>query len=154
MNRIPLFVFASLSVLMVGCTSLESLSGDSYSRTSTRQAQSVELGTIISIDVVTIEGTSGTAGSIGGGLLGAAIGSNVGGGNGRLVGAAVGGIAGAAGGSAIQHAATQKKGLEITVQYDNGRTAAIVQEQGKDTFAVGQRVRILSGAGGTRVRPL
>lgn len=153
-KTIPLCVICAASMMLTGCTALESLSGDSYSRSSTRQAQSVQLAKIISIDEVTIEGTSGSAGSIGGGLLGGAIGSNIGGGGGRLVGAAGGAVVGALAGSAVEHAATQKKGLEITVQYENGACQAIVQEAGKDVFQKGQQVRVLSGGGTTRIRPL
>ncbi len=153
-KTLPLLLSAViLSSLLTGCTSTESLSGSSYSRSAARQPQTVQYATIVGIKPVTIEGTDGSAGSMGGGLLGAAVGSNIGGGNGRLVGAAAGAIVGAVAGSAVEHSATTRNGLEIVVRYENGAQQAIVQEQGNDVFAVGQQVQVFSGAGTTRVRP-
>ena len=45
---------------------------------------------------------------------------------------------------------TKKQGLEITVRYDNGTLGAITQEA-DESFNVGDRVRVLSGGGVTRV---
>lgn len=155
MKTTSLLLLAASAALVVGCTTQESLSGDSYSRDSARQVHSVQPATIVSIREVTIEGTDGSAGGLGGGVLGAAVGSNVGGGNGRLVGAAAGAIIGAVAGSAVEHSATTRKGLEIIVQYDNGAQQAIVQEPGRDALVVGQRVNVFTeGTGTTRVRPL
>lgn len=154
-KMLPLLLsVVSISSLLTGCAAMEDLSGESYSREAARQPQTVQYATIVAIKPVTIEGTDGSAGSLGGGLLGAAVGSNVGGGGGRLVGAAAGAIVGAVAGSAVEHSATTRHGIEITVQYENGAQQAIVQEQGNDNFAIGQQVKILSGAGTTRVRPL
>ena len=137
------------------CTTQESLSGSSYSRESARHAQSVRIGTILSIEEVRIEGDGGTMASIGGAVLGAAIGSTMGGGSGHTVGAAAGGVGGAALGSAVGNKLSQRKGIEITVQYPDGQAEVIVQEPGKDQFALGQQVRVLTEENGTkRVRPL
>ena len=148
-------LLAASAALLAGCTSLESLSGDSYSRESARSAHTVQNATIVSIKEVTIEGTEGAAGGIGGGVLGAAVGSNVGGGNGRLVGAAAGAILGSIAGSAAEHSMTTRTGLEIIVRYENGAQQAIVQEAGKEGLYVGQQVHVFTEANGTtRVRPL
>lgn len=150
-----LFLFAlSALLLAAGCTSTESLSGESYSRYSARQVQTIQDATIVAMKNVTIEGTDGSAGSLGGGVLGAAVGSNVGGGNGRLVGAAAGAIIGAIAGSAVEHSATTRNALEIEVQYSNGVRQVIVQEPGKEQLAIGMPVKVLTGGDGTtRVRP-
>ena len=58
-----------------------------------------------------------------------------------------GGMAGAA----VEEGVTKKTGLEITVRLDNGQLTAVVQEEGNEIFQAGERVRLLSGAGGTRV---
>jgi outer membrane lipoprotein SlyB len=64
-----------------------------------------------------------------------------------VLGAVAGGIAGAA----IEEGVTRKKGLEITVQLESGRTLAITQEA-DEAFNPGERVRVLYGPGGsTRV---
>ena len=148
-----LVALAAIAALSA-CTVQESLSGSAYSRSSARKAHSVKLGTIVSIDEVLIEGNGGAAGGVGGGILGAAVGSQFGGGSTRLITGAVGGIGGAVAGSHVEHKLTQCDGLEITVQLDNGECMVIVQEAGDDNFFVGQKVRVLSGDGQDRVRPL
>mgnify|MGYP003351972442 CR=1 FL=1 len=88
---------------------------------------------------------------IAGGVIGATGGSSVGGG-GRtsnvlgVLGAVGGGIAG----NAIERKLTEKKGLEITVKLDNGEYRAITQDA-DEAFRPGERVRLLSSGGVTRV---
>jgi outer membrane lipoprotein SlyB len=61
-------------------------------------------------------------------------------------------LAGAAAGSAAERSASQKAGLEIEVELDDGRIMVIVQEK-DDEYAVGDRVRIVQASDGTmRVR--
>ena len=87
----------------------------------------------------------------GGGLIGGIAGSNIGGGNrGSAVGTILGVVGGAIVGRAIEESASRKPGLEITIQFDNGTMSAITQEA-DEQFHVGERVRVLSGGGVTRV---
>ena len=65
---------------------------------------------------------------------------------GRMEPGAAGGVAGAA----VEEKATKKEGLEITVKLENGSYVAITQEADEE-FKPGERVRILSGDGATRV---
>ena len=58
----------------------------------------------------------------------------------------LGGVAG----GAIEEIVTRKKGYEITVRLDSGRTVAIAQEADEE-FKVGEPVRIVTGGGVTRV---
>ena len=149
-----LAAFVSVLALVGGCALPESTSGDTYSRDSTRQGYAVRIGTIINIDQVTLAAENSGAGSIGGGVLGGAIGSTMGGGSGHLVGAAAGAVVGAIAGGAVESAATRGKALELTVQYDDGTAEAITQESGHDVFVVGQKVRVLINGYEKRVRPL
>jgi outer membrane lipoprotein SlyB len=50
----------------------------------------------------------------------------------------------------IEEGVMSKEGLEITVKLDNGRMIAVTQEA-DEQFRVGERVRVLSGGGVTRV---
>ena len=59
---------------------------------------------------------------------------------------AIGGLAG----NAIEEGATKKPGLEITVKLDNGELRAITQDA-DESFRPGERVRLLSAGGVTRV---
>jgi len=53
-------------------------------------------------------------------------------------------------GQAAEQVATRKTGLEITVKLDSGALVAVVQEA-DEAFKPGERVRILSGSGVSRV---
>ena len=67
-----------------------------------------------------------------------------------MVGAALGAVLGGLGGAAVEETATRNKGVEITVKLDSGRLIAVTQSA-DETFRVGDRVRVLSGGGTTRV---
>jgi outer membrane lipoprotein SlyB len=85
-----------------------------------------------------------------GGVIGGIAGSNVGQGKGSTVGSVLGAVLGGVAGQAIEEKATKKDGLEITIKLDSGKIIAVTQEA-DDQFRVGERVRILSGNGVTRV---
>jgi len=61
------------------------------------------------------------------------------------VGTTIGSVAGS-----TQDAGIGKPGLEITVKLDSGAVVAVVQQAG-EKFRVGDRVRILTGNGESRV---
>ena len=73
------------------------------------------------------------------------------GGRGQIVGAILGAVAGGIAGSAIEENTTKKNALEITVRLDGGQLIAVVQEMGSERFQPGDRVRVLSGNGSSRV---
>jgi outer membrane lipoprotein SlyB len=135
--------------LVAGCAS--SKSGSVYTRDQARTAQTVELGQVVAVREVEIEGTKTPAGVLAGGVLGGVLGSMVGGGKGQTLGAVVGALGGAAGGAAAEEGLTRQKGLEITVKLERGEALAIVQGA-DEPFAVGDQVRVLRGPdGATRV---
>ena len=124
-KMLSLAALLAAAALLTACTTQESLSGSAYSRSSARQGQTVRFGVIESIEDVLIEGTGGQMSSIGGAVLGTAIGSTIGGGSGTTVAMAAGGVGGAVAGSAIGHKLSQRKGISITVQYQNGDVGAV-----------------------------
>jgi len=149
----PFVVAAACLALVAGCQN-QDYAGTTYSREHARAGHTVYTATIVSIQNVTIQGTEGVLGGIGGAVLGGVIGHSIGGGSGKDIATAAGAIGGAVAGSAVEGAATKKAALEITVKYDNGSTEAIVQQPGTDFFQVGQTVRVIVNADRTkRVRP-
>jgi outer membrane lipoprotein SlyB len=113
---------------------------------------SVYYGTVLAVSPVTIEGTQSGAGTIAGGVVGGIAGNAVGDGHGRALATTAGAIGGALLGTAIEEGATSVDGLEITVELDNGEIIAVVQAADVP-FYIGDRVRIVRGAGGMmRVR--
>ena len=141
------FIAAS-ALLLAGCPA--GMGGSDYSRSQARTVQEVQVGIVESVREVTIEGTKTPIGVGAGAVVGGVAGSTVGGGRGSVVGATVGAVLGGVGGAAAEEAVTRQKGLEITVKLDSGRVIAITQAADQ-AFRVGDRVRVLSGGGVTRV---
>jgi outer membrane lipoprotein SlyB len=141
-------LFLALAAALGGCASRESASV--YERHEAGREQTVRFGTVDSVREVTIRGSQTAAGPIAGGVVGGIAGSGVGQGRGAAVGTVLGGVAGGVAGGAIEEGATRKNGLEITVRLDSGELRAIVQEA-DEVFKPGERVRLLSSGGVTRV---
>ena len=131
-----------------GCAS--SKSGSVYSRDQARQTQEVQLGVVDSVREVQLEGTKSPVGTAAGAVIGGVAGSNVGAGKGSTIGTVLGAVAGGLLGSAAEEGITRKPGLEITVKLDGGRLIAVTQEA-DEKFHPGDRVRVLTGGGVTRV---
>lgn len=145
-------LFTTAALALGGCTS--SLTGDSYSRDEARTVQNVRLGTIESLRPVKIEGTKTPIGAGAGAVVGGVAGSGVGGGRGSAVAAVVGAVAGGLLGAMTEEGMTRTQGVEITVREDDGSMRAYVQAvEPNQVFRVGQRVRILTVNGTSRVSP-
>lgn len=135
--------------LIGGCAT--SQSGSSYRQAQAQHEMSVRMGVVESVRQVTLEGNKSGAGTVAGAAIGGIAGSNIGGGNrGSAVGTILGVVGGAVAGHAIEEGVSKKAGLEITVKFDNGSMSAITQEA-DEQFHQGERVRVLSGGGTTRV---
>ena len=147
-NLSLLIALLATSMILSGCP--QSLSGGAYSRGQARQEQNVRNGTVESVRPVTIEGTKTPIGTVAGGAVGGVAGSTIGSGKGSAVGAIIGAVAGGIAGSVAEEALTRKQGLEIIVKLDSGNTVAITQEA-DEQFRPGERVRIISGGGVSRV---
>jgi outer membrane lipoprotein SlyB len=140
------------SVSLTGCFTPPG-SADVYSVGQAQREQTVRLGTIESVRAVKIEGEGGGAalGTLGGGALGAVAGSAIGGGKGSILTAIAGGLAGAVAGNALGQGLSNANGVEITVRLDNGDLRSITQAATAEVFRAGDRVRLLSSGGVTRV---
>ncbi|PYC24732.1 hypothetical protein [Pseudomonas alcaligenes] len=140
----------ALSLTLGGCAS--SLTGDTYSRDEARKVQTVRMGTIEMLRPVKIEGTKTPIGAGAGAVIGGVAGSGVGGGRGAAVAAVIGAVAGGLLGAATEEGLTRTQGVEITVREDDGTLRAYVQAvQENEIFRVGDRVRILTVDGTSRV---
>lgn len=149
-KKLTLVVALGALLAVGGCAS--NLTGDSYSRSEARAVQTVRLGTIESLRPVKIEGTKTPIGSGAGAIIGGVAGSGVGGGRGSAVAAVIGAVAGGLLGAATEEGLTRTQGVEITVREDDGSMRAYVQQVEKDQiFRVGERVRIMTVNGTSRV---
>ena len=147
--RLLLAVLTAAATL-AGCAT--SKSGDVYSRDEALREQTVRLATVESVRPVTIQGTRSGIGAAAGGVVGGVAGSGVGHGKGSTIAGVLGAVGGGVAGQAIEEGTTRKPGVEITVRLQNGELRAIVQEE-TDKFVAGQKVRLLTSGGVTRVSP-
>lgn len=148
--RITIVLALAGAATLAGCAT--SKSGDVYSREEALREQTVRLATVESVRPVTIQGTRSGIGPAAGAVVGGVAGSGVGHGRGSAIAGVLGAVGGGVAGQAIEEGTTRKPGVEITVRLDNGELRAIVQEE-TDKFVAGQRVRLLSTGGVTRVSP-
>lgn len=139
---------ATLASVLTACA--PSMSGGAYTRSEARREQTVRMGVVENVRQVQIEGTRSGVGPAAGAVVGGIAGSTVGHGRGAAVGAVLGSVAGGVAGQAAEEATMRRPGLEITVKLDNGSLVAITQEADQ-TFAPGDRVRILSDGAVSRV---
>ena len=112
--------------------------------------QSVRFGVVDSVRPVRLHAGDSGVGTVGGAALGGLAGSTVGGGTGQVAGAIGGAILGGIIGSNVERSANDRPGVEVTVQLDSGQYISVVQES-DEAFRPGDRVRVLSGRGSTRV---
>ena len=138
------------ATILTGCAQ-PGLGGGNYTRGQVRGEQTVRMGTVESVRDVVIDARNTGTGTLAGAAIGGVAGSTVGGGSranaaGAIAGAVVGGLIG----NAVEKSGNDRKGVEVTVRLEDGRLIAITQEKDED-FRTGDRVRILSGQGATRV---
>ncbi len=140
-------------VVMAGCAN-PSASSSVYTYGQAQQEQIVRMGTVVSVRNVVIQNEkSSGAGMVAGGALGGVAGNAIGGGSGRAIATVGGAILGGLLGNTIENQVGKTQGLEITVRLDNGETRVVAQAADVH-FSSGQRVRLISGGGPTRVVPL
>ena len=150
MKNLVVLAALAASAIIAGCAT--SKSGDVYSRDEALREQSVRLATVESVRPVTIQGTRSGIGAAAGGVVGGVAGSGVGHGKGSTIAGVLGAVGGGVAGQALEEGATRRAGVEITVRLENGELRAIVQEE-TDKFVAGQKVRLLTSSGVTRVSP-
>lgn len=150
-TALPITAIFLTSILGIGGCA-QNLGGDSYSREDARAAQTVRMGTIYSLRPVKIEGTKTPIGAGAGAIVGGVGGSAIGGGRGSIVTAVIGAVAGGLIGSATEEGLMRTQGVEITVREDDGSMRAYVRQvQENEVFRTGERVKVLTVNGTSRV---
>ncbi|MFM0039665.1 hypothetical protein PQQ53_30985 [Paraburkholderia strydomiana] len=152
-SRLIVATLIAGSLAMSGCAS-NSSSPNVFTASQAQREQTVRMGTVDSVRAVRISSNNGQPsglGAVGGGALGALAGSTIGGGRGSVATGIIGGIGGAVAGNAIENSVAMRDGVEITVRLDNGDMRAITQTTTGEIFRAGDRVRLLSSGGVTRV---
>ena len=143
---------AVISSALAGCA-MPGLGGGDYSRGQVRGEQAVRMGVVESVREVRIDARNTGTGTLAGAALGGIAGSEMGRGRGSVAGAVAGAVVGGVIGQAVEKSSNDRKGVEVTIRLDTGRLIAVTQEA-DEAFRVGDRVRVLSGQGATRVSRL
>lgn len=143
-------LFVTAALVLSACAAAPGLGGGDYGRAQVRGEQSVRLGTVMSVRGVRIEGTKSGLGALTGAAVGGLAGHSAGSGRGNDIATVAGAVAGGLVGSAIEENTTKQEGVEVTVQFDNGKLSVITQAA-DELFKVGDRVMVTQGSGVTRV---
>lgn len=156
LSKVRLALMAGLAgtaLLASGCAN-QSASGAVYSYDQAQREQIVRLGTVTSLRPVAIQtDKSSGVGGVAGAAMGGVAASTIGGGRGSVLASIGGALLGGIIGNTVENRVGKTQGVEITVQLDNGETRVVAQAD--DTpISVGQRVRLISGSGPTRVAPM
>ena len=139
-----LVLLVAASLVLSGCAS--GTGGKDERRTQPRMVEEVEMGRVEGVRHVRIPSTKASTGWRPSVVVGGGIGSGGYSGIGIGVGTVLGGWGGAGAGESVTHQA----GYEITVRLDSGRMIAVTQTA-EENFRTGDRVRVLTGNGGTRI---
>jgi outer membrane lipoprotein SlyB len=143
-------LLAAAVTLTAGCAT-NTNSASVYSAGQTQREQTVRYAVVEGAREVLIDrGQQGT-GTLAGAVVGGVAGSSIGGRRENIAGAVLGAVAGGVVGQAIEGSASKRKGVEITLRYDNGDVRAIVQEADDQVFKPGDRVRVLQSGVTSRV---
>ena len=140
-------IIIGISAVLAACAAGKS--GDVYTRDQVRQVQTYRIGYIEGVREIRIEGTKTPIGTAAGAVVGGVAGSSVGNGKTGQIGAVVGGMVGAA----TEEGITRENGFEFDIRMEDGSYISVVQAKAvkDETFAVGDRVRIINSAGVVRV---
>lgn len=100
-------------------------------------------GTVQAVNEVKVQGDGSLVGKVGGGVVGAILGSQIGKGDGRKAAQVVGAIGGAVAGNEIEKRVKATTHYEVVVRLDNGGSQTVSYAQ-PPNLSVGARVRIES----------
>ena len=158
---VPAALAASLVASLGACTQTGGAAQPGYVNTSAANsynggAYTGEQGRVMSIREVPLRGgqgmndgtlVGGGLGAAGGAAIGAATTNSVGG---AVVGGLLGAVGGAIAGNIVGRGSSTQRGIEVTVQKDDGQTVTIAQADNGDV-QMGDRVRIVQDRNGVAV---
>lgn len=110
--------------------------------------QKIRYGQIIAVTQAMVKTQSDGTGAAVGATAGAVAGYALVDGRDRWLGGLLGGVLGGAAGKGIEKASRKKKGWELIVKLDNGEEIGIDVPGKKLVYKEGDRVRLMTGAGG------
>jgi len=146
--RSPLPLTLAALALLAACSTTNP---DVVSRSEAQRLATVSDAVVLSTRPVVVEGTQSGLGGATGAVVGGVAGSSVGGSREAVAVGVIGAVVGGVIGNAAERMGTREEALEILVQLKNGERRAIVQAKGKEDFAAGDAVILVSSGGKVRV---
>jgi outer membrane lipoprotein SlyB len=113
--------------------------------------QRIQYGEVVSAEQMIVREQMRGGGARTGGTIGAIAGAALADRGDRWLGGLLGGAVGGAIGNSVEKKARKKKGWELIILLDNGEEIAIQVADNRTQFRPGDRVRMQSGGGRTRV---
>ena len=134
------------SVLAMSACIPSKQTGTTYSRNEARTVQNIQIGRVLDVTAVTIEGTKTGLGGVVGGAVGGIAGNSVNNGVEGDIAAVLVGAAGALIGAKAEEAFTKATGTEYTLRLENGKIISVVQanDEKAEAIVAGDTVKLLS----------
>ena len=137
-TRFTLIAFIGINTLFVSaCSTNAPVTNNQAGTLSKESVVTVKQGTVTSVKNVAIAGKRGSGGRTVGAITGSILGSGV-----PYAGSIIGSMIGGAVGGEAEKAATNKPGLEITLQLNNGEKVVVTQ-LAKTKFKTGDKVQLI-----------
>ncbi len=151
-NKLRTGVVTVLAVTaLVGGCATESNSNSVYSTGQAQREQTVRYGVVEGVRDVMIQGSQTGAGTLAGGAIGGvAAGSLIGSGNGSVAAGILGAVLGGIAGSATENKVNQRRAPRSPCGSRTARCARS-RRRADELFRPGERVRLLTSGGVTRV---
>ena len=139
-----------LTLIFTACTSVD-YKPETVSQDQAGKIQTILLGTILDLRLVTIEGDRDLGSAAGAIIVGDLASDND---KAPVASGVIGALLGSAVGSEIGSKINEKNAIELTIELESGRIISIAQEVSDEfSFYEGQRVKIIKSNYRSRVQP-
>tara|TARA_B000000532_G_scaffold49558_1_gene37640 strand:+ start:494 stop:955 length:462 start_codon:yes stop_codon:yes gene_type:complete len=139
-----------LTLIFTACTSVD-YKPETVSQDQAGKIQTILLGTILDLRLVTIEGDRDLGSAAGAIIVGDLASDND---KAPVASGVIGALIGSAVGSEIGSKINEKNAIELTIELESGRIISIAQEVSDEfSFYEGQRVKIIKSNYRSRVQP-
>lgn len=150
-TSMPFLAKACALALAATLAACSTTSPDVVKRDEAQRLSQVQDALVLSVRPVTVEGEQSGLGGVTGGVIGGVAGSSLGGRREAIVGGVIGAVAGAVVGNAAERFGTRESAVEILLQMTGGERRSIVQAEGNEKLAAGDKVVLITTGGKTRV---
>lgn len=146
-----LLIAANTCLMVAVLSACSTTSPDVIKPGDAQRLSQVEDAVVLNVRPVVVEGSQSGLGGAAGAVVGGVAGSTVGGSRDQIVVGVIGAVVGGVVGNAVERFGTREDAVELLLQTSNGQRRSIVQAKGKETFAAGDPVLLVTTGGKIRV---